>query len=163
MLISAYVRTYGLRCVIVRPTNNFGINQYVEKLIPKTVKYLSLGRKIPLHDEGKPVRVFLHAADTYNAILTLIDKKIDSGIYNISGDTSKSNIDTVKQIIGLYYDILIDEININDYVTYTTREGQDQKYAVDDTKMRTLGWKPQKNFDVELRKIVKHYRSKFVW
>ena len=61
-LVTAWGRTYGLPYVIIRPTNNYGKWQYPEKLIPKTCKYLSMGRKIPIHEKGKPVRNWLHAA-----------------------------------------------------------------------------------------------------
>ena len=56
MLILAWARTYDIPHIIVRPSNNYGIGQYVQKLIPKCCKFISLGRKIPLHDQGKPIR-----------------------------------------------------------------------------------------------------------
>ena len=72
-LILAWARTYNLPYVIVRPTNNYGEGQYVEKLIPKAIKYLQLGRKIPLHNNGSPVRTWLHAEDTAQSIIKIID------------------------------------------------------------------------------------------
>jgi dTDP-glucose 4,6-dehydratase len=74
MLITAWGRTHNIPYMIIRPTNNYGIGQYVEKLIPKAVKYLSLEKKIPLHLNGTPFRNWLHASDTANAVLTLIEK-----------------------------------------------------------------------------------------
>ena len=68
-LVTSWGRTFGLPYVIVRPTNNYGIGQYVEKLIPKTVKYLSVGRKVDLHNNGTPVRTWLHVEDTARAVL----------------------------------------------------------------------------------------------
>ena len=82
MLILAWARTYKLPYIIVRPTNNYGIGQYVEKLIPKTCKYLNLNRKIPLHNHGTPIRNWLHAEDTANAILTIIDNNIKNENFN---------------------------------------------------------------------------------
>ena len=55
-LITAWSRTYNLNYVIVRPTNNYGVGQYTEKLIPKVIKYLGLGKKVPLHNQGTPIR-----------------------------------------------------------------------------------------------------------
>ena len=75
MLILAWARTYAIPYVIVRPTNNYGIGQYVEKLIPKVCKYLHLGRKIPLHNGGSPIRNWIHAADTASAIIKIIEWK----------------------------------------------------------------------------------------
>ena len=99
MFICAWHRTYGTRYVIVRPTNNYGVGQYVEKLIPKTVKYLKLGRKIPLHNQGTPVRTWLHAKDTADAILAIIDSNVENQTYNISGNYEDTNLNVVQKII----------------------------------------------------------------
>ena len=102
-LITAWSRTYNLPYIIIRPTNNYGIGQYVEKLIPKSIKYLSLGKKIPLHNNGTPVRNWLHAQDTANAVITIIESGVENEIYNICGGYEQSNFDTVSKIIKLYY------------------------------------------------------------
>ena len=83
MLILAWARTYNVPYVIVRPTNNYGIGQYVEKLIPKTCKYLKLGKSVTLHNNGTPIRNWLHAEDTANAIMTIIESGVKNEIYNI--------------------------------------------------------------------------------
>lgn len=98
MLVLAWARTYNIPYVIVRPNNNYGINQYVEKLIPKTIKYLQVGRKIPLHNDGLPVRNWLHASDTANAIIDIVESGVTNEIYNISGGLEKKNIEVVSQI-----------------------------------------------------------------
>jgi dTDP-glucose 4,6-dehydratase len=72
MFILGWARTHRVPYVIVRPTNNYGVGQYVEKLIPKSVKYLTVGKKIDLHNNGTPVRTWLHVADTASAIITII-------------------------------------------------------------------------------------------
>ena len=92
-LILAWGRTYKIPYVIVRPTNNYGIGQYVEKLIPKACKYLDLGRKIPLHNGGTPIRTWLHAADTAQAIITIIENGIKNEIFNISGGYEQTNFE----------------------------------------------------------------------
>ena len=74
-LITAWGRTYDIPYVILRPTNNYGIGQYVEKLIPKSIKYLHLGKQIPLHNGGTPSRNWLHAKDTADAVITIINRK----------------------------------------------------------------------------------------
>ncbi len=98
MLVMAWGRTYGLPYIIVRPTNNYGIGQYVEKLIPKTCKYLKLGRKVPLHNGGTPIRNWLHAQDTADAIITIINAGVKNEIYNICGGFEQNNLETVKKI-----------------------------------------------------------------
>ena len=172
-LVLAWSRTYDLPYVIVRPTNNYGIGQYVEKLIPKSCKYLKLGKKIPLHNAGTPIRNWLHAKDTAAAIITIIESGIKNEIYNISGDYEQSNIETVQQIIklsGKDVNIYLDhggDIVGEDYNNYVDlsfgRPGQDVRYAIDDSKLKSLGWKPKQIFGKELPNIVKYYEENFVW
>lgn len=160
MLILAWARTYSIPYVIVRPTNNYGSGQYIEKLIPKACKYLGVGRKIPIHSGGTPIRNWLHARDTARAITTIINTGIKNEIYNVCGGFEQDNLTTVKKIIKLYNG---DE-SFEKYLDLsTTRPGQDMRYALDDSKIRALGWNPEAVFDEELPTIVEYYREKFIW
>lgn len=159
MLILAWARTFDLPYVIVRPTNNYGIGQYVEKLIPKSVKYLTVGKKIDLHNKGTPVRTWLHADDTARAVLTIVEAGVTNEIFNISGNYEEKNIEVVKKIIKLYNG----DTNIDPYLSDMIRPGQDLRYAIDDSKLKALGWKPQAEFDTELEKIVQYYKQNFIW
>jgi len=160
MLVLAWARTYNLPYIIVRPTNNYGIGQYVEKLIPKACKYLRLGRKIPLHNNGTPIRNWLHAQDTANAIITIIESGVENEIYNICGGFEQSNLETVEKILKEYFG----DIDFYNYIDTTySRQGQDVRYALDDSKLRSLNWEPKANFDQELKSIVKYYKNKFIW
>jgi dTDP-glucose 4,6-dehydratase len=162
MLITAWSRTYGLDYIIVRPTNNYGIGQYTEKLIPKTCKYLTLGRKIPLHNKGEPIRTWLHAEDTANACIKLIESNIKNEIFNICGNVEQKNIETVTKIIQSYYGN--NNIDIEKYVDLSfTRIGQDVRYSVNDSKIKNLGWNHQKSFDKEIQSIVEYYKTNFIW
>ncbi len=176
MLIQAWGRTYKVPYIIVRPTNNYGIGQYVEKLIPKTCKFLSLDRKIPLHEEGKPIRNWLHAEDTAEAIITIINRGYINEIYNISGHFEQSNITTVKKIIYEYhiikenfdFDLIrnktITDINYDKFIDFSVkRNGQDVRYGVDDSKLVQLGWSPKIKFENNLYSIVKYYIENFIW
>lgn len=160
MLITAWARTYGVPYVIVRPTNNYGIGQYTEKFIPHTVKYLNLGKLAPLHDLGLPRRTWLHASDTASAVITIISAGVVNEIYNISGNYEEQNIVVAEKIIkemGLKGDF-------RQYLDVSLkRPGQDVRYAINDTKLKSLGWTPVANFDAELKKIVKYYSKNFVW
>jgi dTDP-glucose 4,6-dehydratase len=159
-LILAWARTYNLPYIIVRPTNNYGIGQYVEKLIPKACKYLKLGKKIPLHNNGTPIRNWLYAQDTANATITIIESNTQNEIYNIAGGFEQNNLTTVKKIITEY----LGDVDFSPYINMgINRKGQDVRYALDDSKLRKLGWKPEKQFDVELPNIVKYYKDKFIW
>jgi dTDP-glucose 4,6-dehydratase len=160
MLILAWGRTHNLPYIIVRPTNNYGMGQYVEKLIPKACKFLKLGRKIPLHNNGTPIRNWLHANDTANAIIAIIEAGVQNEIYNIAGGFEQSNYITVKKVLKEYNN----DDNIDQYLDLSYhRIGQDVRYALDDSKLRTLGWKPIAIFDEELPDIVKYYKEKFIW
>ena len=159
MLVLAWARTYKIPYVIVRPTNNYGIGQYVEKLIPKSIKYLTIGRKVDLHDNGLPVRTWLHAEDTANAVITIINSGVVNDIFNISGNFETQNINVVSKIIKLFNG----KSNVADYVTEHVRVGQDVRYAIDDSKLKALGWSAKANFDTELKEIVKYYKKNFIW
>jgi dTDP-glucose 4,6-dehydratase len=161
MLIMAWSRTYKLPYVIVRPTNNYGVGQYVEKLIPKTCKYLNIGKKIPLHNNGTSVRNWLHVQDTADAIITIIEAGVKNEIYNIAGGFEQSNIDTVKSIFSIYN---IDVDTIDEYVDFSySRPGEDVRYALDDSKLRGLGWEPKHTFAESITQIVNYYKNKFIW
>lgn len=160
MLILAWARTYKIPYVIVRPTNNYGEGQYIEKLIPKACKYLGIGRGIPLHNNGTPVRNWLHASDTANAVVTIINKGVTNEIYNVCGSFEQDNLTTAKKIVKLY-------TGDDDFMKYldlsTVRPGMDFRYSVDDSKLRNLGWSTQMSFDAELPSIVNYYKKRFIW
>ena len=161
MLVMAWGRTHKVPYVIVRPTNNYGAGQYVEKLIPKACKYLKLGKKIPLHNNGTPIRNWLHAQDTADAIITIIESKVENEIFNICGGFEQSNLDTIKKLLVLNN---INLENINEYIDFScSRLGQDVRYALDDSKLKALGWKPKMDFNTEIKNIVEYYKHKFIW
>lgn len=161
MLILAWARTYGVKYVIVRPTNNYGEGQYPEKLIPLCVKLLQRGKKIMLHDEGEPIRNWLHAEDTAEAVTTIVESGKTDEIFNIPGDFEQKNYLTVKKIIEAYYN---NSVKWKDYVDLNhKRPGQDVRYALNGDKLKQLGWKPAKVFDEEIVKLVEFYKENFKW
>jgi len=160
MLILAWARTYNIPYIILRPTNNYGVGQYVEKLIPKACKYLMLGKKIPLHNNGTPIRNWLHAQDTANAVITVIENGIQNEIYNICGNFEQDNLTTVRKIIKLYNG----DDDCEKYLDLSTvRPGMDMRYALDDTKLQNLGWRSTAMFDEKLKEIVQFYKDNFIW
>jgi dTDP-glucose 4,6-dehydratase len=159
MLILAWGRTHALPYIIVRPTNNYGIGQYTEKLIPKTIKYLTLGRKVDLHNQGTPYRTWLHVEDTSRAIIRIIESGVTNEIFNISGNCELQNIEVVRKIIKNFNN----DSNIEPYIHYINRPGQDVRYAINDTKIKALGWAPIAKMDDELVDIIRYYRTTFVW
>ena len=161
MLIFAWARTYDLEYLILRPTNNYGKGQYPEKLIPVSIKLLGRGKKIRLHDEGEPVRNWLHADDTAEAVISIIESGARNEIFNVAGGFEQKNKETVRKIIECYFG---DDRNYLDYVDLGyKREGQDVRYALNDEKLRSLGWTPKKIFDHEIKDLVDHYKKSFRW
>lgn len=161
MLIKAWSRTYGVEYIILRPTNNYGTHQYPEKLIPLSVKLLTRGKKIRLHDKGEPIRNWLHADDTTNAVITIIESGNVNEIYNVAGGFEQKNRVTVEKIVNHYFN---GERNYLDCVDLGyKRQGQDIRYALNDQKLRSLGWAPQKVFDEEIPKLVDFYINNFKW
>ena len=161
-LIIAWSRTYGIPYNIIRPTNNYGIGQYVEKLIPKACKFLTLNRKIPLHNQGTPVRNWLHAQDTASAVLKVIESNAVNEIFNVAGGFEQSNIETVKKVINCYFEKEFS--HYDDFINFNLeRPGQDLRYALNDDKIKKIGWAPTCNFDNEIVKIVEYYKGNFVW
>ena len=187
MLVNAWARTYDVEYFILRPTNNYGIGQYPEKLIPISVK--NLMRKVPikLHNRGTPIRNWLHADDTAEAVMTILDKGEINNIYNVAGGFEQSTLDTVLHIIEAYYGDEIDYatrftyksekdslvfchasyvayLSSKDYIDLSySRQGQDVRYALNDSKLKKLGWNPQKVFSNEIQNIVDYYRANFIW
>jgi dTDP-glucose 4,6-dehydratase len=160
MLIMAWGRTHKVPYMILRPTNNYGIGQYVEKLIPKAIKCLNLNRKIPLHNQGRSYRNWLHAADTADAVITLVEHGKVGEIYNVAGGFEQQNIETVKKIVLAYNG----NIEYANYVDFSyNRPGEDVRYSLSDEKLRNLGWSPKKKFDNEIESIIKYYKQEFIW
>lgn len=160
MLILAWNRTFNVPYIIVRPSNNYGIGQNPEKLIPKTCKYFSLGRKVPVHERGEPIRTWLHVSDTASAIINIIESDAQNEIFNIGGNYQDKNINVLKKIINFYSpNDSIDKYLDLDY----NRQGQDVRYSIDDSKLKSLGWNPKADFDKELKEIVEYNKKNFIW
>ena len=162
MFIWAWARTYNMKYIILRPTNNYGIGQYPEKLIPICVKHLRRGKKIRLHDAGEPVRNWLHSDDTAEAVIKIIESGQVNEIFNVAGGFEQKNLDTATQIIhsffGESHSVLSDYLDLG-----FKRPGQDVRYALNDEKLRKLGWVPRRIFSEELPKIVEYYKNNFKW
>lgn len=166
LLIQSYARTYGVEYIIARPSNNYGYFQYPEKLIPLAVKRLARGKKIKLHNEGKPIRTWTHSEDTATAILTLYEKAERNKIYNISSEYEQTNLETVTKIINAYFmgRLTRNVPNIEQFLDLSfDRPGQDVRYAISCQPLQELQWRPEKDFDTEIVNLVNHYKKEFRW
>ncbi|GAX63004.1 dTDP-D-glucose 4,6-dehydratase [Candidatus Scalindua japonica] len=162
LLILGWHRTHDIPYNIIRPTNNYGLDQYPEKLIPKAVKYLTLGKPIPVHGDGSCRRNWLHAQDTTQGIMTVIDKGECNTVYNLSGNCELPNKEVIQKIINYYFG---EEPSDPEKYTKTNyvRIGEDIRYSLDDSKLRKLGFKPEQDFDEQLKALVKYYKDHFIW
>ena len=161
MLIMAWGRTHKVPYMIVRPTNNYGVGQYVEKLIPKCCKYVQVGKKLPLHNNGNSIRTWLHVKDTANAVIKIIESGIENEIFNVSSHFELKNIEVCDKIIDIYFPDTKDKSQFYDF-SYQ-RPGEDLRYSLSDEKLRSLGWKEEAVFEEEIVEIAKYYRDKFIW
>ena len=148
MLVIGWSRTYRLRYNIIRMTNNYGLYQYPEKLIPKSVWRMRRGMPALMHGDGSYIRSWLHVEDSVEAIIEIMNKGEPDTIYNVHGDYELPNIEVIRKIAGI---LGVPEKDA--YIGIPNRVGQDVRYSLDDTRIRALGWKPARDFDVELRKI----------
>ena len=149
MLILGWARTYGLKYNIIRMSNNYGSNQYPEKLIPKSAWRMHRGLPALLQGDGSYIRSWLHVEDSVEAILKVIENGDPNGIYNVQNSDELSNIEVVEKISSI-----IGVKKEEAYIFIPNRVGQDVRYSLDDSRIRALGWKPLRNFDKELKKIV---------
>jgi len=151
MLANSFKVTHNFPVIIARPTNNFGPNQHPEKLIPKFIERSKEENNLPVYGDGTNVRDWLYVKDTCRAIDDLLRKGKAGEIYNIGANQFKQNIEVTKKIIEL----TDRSEDIIDFVE--DRKGHDQRYAVDSTKIRNLGWKPKIEFDQGLERVLEHH------
>ncbi len=155
--VLAYARTYGVRASITRGANTYGPNQYPEKLVPLFATNALDGEPLPVYGDGKQVREWLHAEDHCAGIDLVLLEGAPGEIYNIGGEDHE-NIEVTHRILELTG---ADESLIR-YVE--DRAGHDRRYAVDDTKLRALGWEPAHSFGEDgLPATVEWYRDNRAW
>ncbi|KXB88160.1 putative dTDP-glucose 4,6-dehydratase [Veillonella sp. DNF00869] len=151
LLVLSYYKTYGLPITISRCSNNYGTHQYPEKLIPLMIQRALQEAPLPVYGDGLNVRDWIHVVDHCRAIDTILQAGVIGEVYNIGGGKEIANIDLVKQILG----ILDKPYELITYVN--DRLGHDLRYAVDSSKVQSLGWKPEYTMEDSLKGIVEWY------
>ena len=157
-LVAAYHRTYGIRCITTRCTNNFGPYQFPEKLIPKTIIRAKKDLKIPLYGDGQQIRSWIYVYDHVQAIEELIYKGISGNTYNITAWNEITNKEMVEKILRLLgkSDDLIEFVD--------DRPGHDKRYSIDASKIQTeIQWKPKNDFEHSLKETVEWYEKNYSW
>ncbi|MDE2041026.1 MAG: GDP-mannose 4,6-dehydratase [Patescibacteria group bacterium] len=155
-LVLGWTRTHGLRTRICRSSNNYGFGQRAEKLIPKTMKLAIKNQKVGVHGDGTYTREWTFVGDNCHGIMCVMEKGLDGEIYNISAGEELSNLNVVKTILKVY------DRPADLYEFVKDRPGQDVRYSVDSSKIRTLGWKPQMTLEkyLPICKELNEYRRK---
>ena len=157
-LVSSYYRTYGIKCITTRCSNNFGPMQFPEKLIPKTIIRAIKNLKVPIYGDGKQIRSWIHADDHVNAIQSLIQKGKSGDVYNITAYEEIYNKTIVEKIL----DILDVSYEMIEFVP--DRPGHDKRYSLDSSKLeKQVDWKPKYNFDHALQETVNWYLKNKDW
>ena len=153
LLALSYMRTHSLPVSISRSSNNYGKYQHREKLIPKTIERIVLDEPIPLYGDGSNVRDWLYVMDHCRAV-DLIIRAGECGIYNVGAGNEWANVDLVRRIAEL--------LGIPDAKTVLVedRKGHDRRYPIDSSKIKFLGWKPEAEFDIKLKKTVEWYKGR---
>ena len=158
LLVEAYHRTYGIKCITTRCTNNFGPYQFPEKLIPKTIIRASKNLKVPLYGGGNQIRSWIYVLDHVRAIDELIQKGKSGEIYNITAWNEITNKSVVEKILNLMKKPLEIIENVGD------RPGHDKRYSIDASKiMKEIGWNPRYQFDQALQETVLWYQNNKSW
>ncbi|MFJ4879854.1 dTDP-glucose 4,6-dehydratase [Streptomyces sp. NPDC088745] len=158
LIALAYHRTHGLDLRVTRCSNNYGLHQFPEKIIPLFVTTLLNGGSVPLYGDGGNIRDWLHVDDHVRGI-ELVRKGGRAGeIYNIGGGTELTN----KELTGLILEACrADWSNVHHV---TDRKGHDRRYSVDCTKItQELGYHPTKDFRTGLAETVDWYRTNRSW
>ncbi|MDD4939870.1 MAG: dTDP-glucose 4,6-dehydratase [Candidatus Omnitrophica bacterium] len=148
LIIKSYMRTYAFPAVIVRPSNNYGPWQFPEKLIPVIINHALRDKKVPVYAEGLNVREWLYVSDCARAVMFLLREAKAGQIYNLGSGHHEKNIDVVKQILT----ILRKPFTLIEFVD--DRPGHDWRYALDSSKVRNLGWRPEVSFSRGLEMTV---------
>jgi dTDP-glucose 4,6-dehydratase len=154
--IPAYVRTFDVYASITRGSNTYGPNQYPEKIVPLFVTNAFDGLELPVYGDGRQVREWLHAAD-HAAAVDLVLREGEAGeVYNVGGE-ERENLDVTRRIVELTGCDSGLVRHVED------RPGHDRRYAIDDAKLRALGWVPGRSFDEGLADTVEWYRANRAW
>lgn len=155
--VLAYARTYGVRASITRGANTYGSHQYPEKLIPLFVTNALDGRALPVYGDGRQVREWLHADDHCAAVEVVLRHGAPGEVYNVGGEEFE-NIEVTHRILELTGADPGLVRHVED------RAGHDRRYALDDSKLRSLGWSPQHSFgETGLTDTVAWYRGHREW
>jgi len=157
LLASSYFTTYDFPCVITRSSNNYGPYQHPEKLIPRFLTSAMRNRELTVYGRGDNVRDWIHVTDNCAAIDCVRQIGKTGETYNIGAGNERSNLDMTKAILQLVG-------KPSSLIAFTAnRLGHDQRYSLDCSKIKALGWQPEISFEDGLAQVARWYQENEWW
>ena len=158
LLVMAYHRTFGFPATISRCSNNYGAYQFPEKLIPLMIVKAQKNEKLPVYGKGDNIRDWVYVIDHCSAIDMIVHKGKIGEVYNVGGDSERTNLEVVKTILK--------QLNKSeDLINFVKdRPGHDRRYAIDFSKIQEeLGWKPEYTFENGIKETIDWYVNNKKW
>ena len=153
----AYHRTFGTPVLITRSSNNYGAWQYPEKIVPLFITNAIDDLQLPVYGDGLNVRDWLYVDDNCAGIDLVLHEGVPGQVYNIGGGNEVQNLTITHRILEL----LGKGTELIRFVT--DRPGHDRRYAIDCSKLRGLGWRPEVPFEAGLARTVQWYADNPEW
>ena len=162
LLIKSYIRTYNVPAIITNCCNNYGPNQYPEKLIPTIIYKIINNQKIPIYGNGKNIREWIHVNDHCEALIKIALKGKIGENYNIGSGHKMQNIDIMKKIILIFKEINNNKKYEPEFLFVKDRPGHDVRYSLNSSKLRkNLNWKCEINFNEGIKNTIVWYIKNF--
>lgn len=162
LLIKSYIRTYKMPAIIANCCNNYGPNQYPEKLIPTIIYNIIRNKKIPIYGSGINIREWMYVEDNCNALIKIGQKGLVGENYNIGSGKTFNNIEIAKIIIKIFSEIKNNYQFIPKIKFVKDRPGHDVKYSLNSDKIKKeLNWKCKTRFHDGIKKTIEWYLNKF--
>jgi len=158
MFALAYQNTYGLNVCIARIENVFGPYQNPQKVIPNFVRRALLNEALPVYGDGMHVRQWIHVDDNVAGLLVLMGAGFPGEIYHIAGNKELTNLALARIILKT---LGKPEDQIKFIEDHNIRPGHDRRYALDSTKIRSMGWEPKWGLEEGLYRVIRWYQEKY--
>jgi len=166
LLVRAYVETHKIKATITRCSNNYGFNQFPEKLIPLVILNALNKKPVPVYGDGLNVRDWIYVTDHCRALDAVLHNGRPGEIYNIGARNEKTNLEVIKSLLT----VIAEKLNVNEdellsLITFVKdRPGHDRRYAIDPLKIeRECGWTPETSFNKGIEKTIEWYISHKQW
>ncbi len=157
LLVQAYTKTYGLKTILTRCSNNFGPFQYPEKFLPLLITNALEGQRLPLYGDGLNVREWIYVLDHCEALDLVWEKGKEGEVYNVGSGEFLSNLDMARRVLKLLG-------KSEDLIQFVKdRPGHDRRYALDSKKLQALGFRPKVSFEKALKETVEWYKTHSAW